>query len=115
MVNIYDTANQLQADLRQIKEYKELQAAFAALKEDKEAYAVFQELRKAQDELQKRQQAGSLADIKPEEAKKMHEIGQKAASFDAVKRLMEKERALSVVVDDIEQALFKPITELYES
>ena len=72
MVNIYDTANQLQADLRQIKEYKEL-------------------------------------------AKKMHEIGQKAASFDAVKRLMEKERALSVVVDDIEQALFKPITELYES
>lgn len=115
MVNVYDTANQLQEDLRKTQEFAALKEAFEELKKDEEAFNAFQDLRRAQMELQKREEAGTLGDIKPEEAKAMHEKGQKAASYDTVKKLMEKERALSATMDEINKIIFTPITELYES
>ncbi len=33
MVNIYDTANQMEQDLKQTQQYQELKAAYEALKE----------------------------------------------------------------------------------
>ena len=39
MVNIYDTANQMEQDLKQTQQYQELKAAYEALKADEKAYA----------------------------------------------------------------------------
>lgn len=48
MVNIYDTANQMEQDLKQTQQYQELKAAYEALKADEKAYACFKELQDLQ-------------------------------------------------------------------
>ena len=48
MVNIYDTANQMEQDLKQTQQYQELKAAYEALKADGKAYACFKELQDLQ-------------------------------------------------------------------
>ena len=39
MINIYDTANQMEQDLRKTDEYQALKAAYQDLKADEKAYA----------------------------------------------------------------------------
>ena len=38
MINIYDTANQMEQDLRKTSQYQELQTAYEALKADETAF-----------------------------------------------------------------------------
>lgn len=40
MINIYDTANQMEQDLRKTSQYQELQTAYEALKADETALSV---------------------------------------------------------------------------
>lgn len=48
MINVYDTANQLEKDLRESQEYKDLQAVVAKVKADDATFAVYKKLREAQ-------------------------------------------------------------------
>ena len=52
MINVYDTANQLEKDLRESQEYKDLQAVVAKVKADDATFAVYKKLREAQKTLQ---------------------------------------------------------------
>lgn len=115
MSKVYETANQLEQEIKETKEYAELKAAYEALKADEAAFAAFNKLRETQMYLQKCQMEGRLGDIKPEQIEEMHQLGQQVNEFQAVVNLMEKERALSVMMEDISQIIFKPVTELYNS
>lgn len=53
MINIYDTANQMEQDLRKTSQYQELQTAYEALKADETAFKCFNEIHSLQEELQK--------------------------------------------------------------
>lgn len=55
MINVYDTANQLEKDLRESQEYKDLQAVVAKVKADDATFAVYKKLREAQKTLQEQQ------------------------------------------------------------
>ena len=48
MINIYDTANQMEQDLRKTSQYQELQTAYEALKADETAFKCFNEIQKKQ-------------------------------------------------------------------
>lgn len=52
MINIYDTANQMEQDLRKTS-HQELQTAYEALKADETAFKCFNEIHSLQEELQK--------------------------------------------------------------
>ena len=43
MINIYDTANQLEREIRQTEQFKALEQAVKALKENKASYDLFKE------------------------------------------------------------------------
>lgn len=94
MINVYDTANQLEKDLRESQEYKDLQAVVAKVKADDATFAVYKKLREAQKTLQ--------------------EISQEASQYPLMMELMEKERAISVLIDDLNKIIFKPLSEVYD-
>ncbi len=51
MINIYDTANQMEQDLRKTSQYQELKTAYEALKADETAFRCFNEIHSLQEEL----------------------------------------------------------------
>ena len=52
MSNIYDTANQLERDLRELQEFKTVKESFEAIYADETAKALFDEFRTVNIELQ---------------------------------------------------------------
>ena len=44
MSNIYDTANQIERELRELDEFKALQAAYEEVKADEAAYTLFKRI-----------------------------------------------------------------------
>lgn len=111
MINVYDTANQLEKDLRESQEYKDLQAVVAKVKADDATFAVYKKLREAQKTLQEQQMQGTLDE---KVIKSLQEISQEASQYPLMMELMEKERAISVLIDDLNKIIFKPLSEVYD-
>ncbi len=112
MINIYDSANQLEQDLRKSQEYLDLSAAMSKLKAEPEAYECFKRVQKAQKALQNKQMQGQeLADKDLDEVKK---LADEAQSYDSLSDLMKKEQALNAVFEEINKIIFKPVSELYD-
>ena len=93
MINIYDTANQMEQDLRKTSQYQELQTAYEALKADETAFKCFNEIHSLQEELQKKQMSGQ----KPTEDdfKKLQDLGKEADGYETLQTLMQKEQSFS--------------------
>ena len=100
MINVYDTANQLEKDLRESQEYKDLQAVVAKVKADDATFAVYKKLREAQKTLQEQQMQGTLDE---KVMKSLQEISQEASQY-----------PLSVLIDDLNKIIFKPLSEVYD-
>lgn len=113
MVNIYDTANQLERDLRQTDEYKALEEAFGTMKADQESYLVFKEFQNAQIEIQQLMGQGQA----PDEAKmkEWQEIAAKIEKYPLVQALMAHEQAMDVMMRDINAIVTKPMADLYKN
>ncbi|MGO4864672.1 YlbF family regulator [Ligilactobacillus ruminis] len=112
MINIYDTANQMERDLRKTSQYQELQTAYEALKADEKAFKCFNEIHSLQEELQKKQMSGQ----KPTEDdfKKLQDLCKEADGYETLQTLMQKEQALSMMMDELSKIIFRPIQELYK-
>lgn len=111
-VNIYDTANQLEQDLRNTDEFKSLDAAFNAVKNDEEANSVFNEFRQVQQTIQQKQMMGQ--EVSEEEAKQAQEISGKIGENELISNLLEAEKQVGQMIDDINQVVLKPVRELYQ-
>lgn len=111
-VNIYDTANQLEQDLRNSEEYSQLDAAFKAVKEDEEASQVFNDFRQVQQTIQQKQMMGQ--EISDEEAKEAQEISSKIGENELISKLLEAEKQVGQMIDDINEVVLKPVRELYQ-
>ncbi|KRN94626.1 YlbF family regulator [Pediococcus stilesii] len=112
-VNIYDTANQMEQEIRETNEYKSLQRAFADVQQDENASALYKEFQEVQSKLQQKQMNGE--ELSEDEIKKVHAIADKIESVDLIKDLMDKERSLNQLFTDINQIIVKPIQELYKN
>lgn len=110
MINIYDSANKLEQDLRQTQEYLDLTAAMVKLKAEPEAYDCFKRVQDAQKNLQAKQMQGDLSD---EDVDKIKALAEEAQGYDSLSDLMQKEQALNAVFEEINKIIFKPISELY--
>ena len=111
-VNIYDTANQLEKDLRQTEEFNQLDVAFKAVKEDEEANRVFNEFREVQQMIQQKQMTGQ--EITEEEAQQAQGISNKIGDNALITDLLEAEKRVGQMIDDINQTVLKPVRELYQ-
>ena len=94
MSNIYDTANQLERDLRDLAEFKTVKASF-----------------EVNIELQQKQYSGQ--EITEEDIQKAQELGQKVSENEYIKALMEAEQRLNTIMQDINRIITNPLQELY--
>lgn len=112
MNNIYDTANNLERDLRQTDQYKALEAAFGTMKNDTESYNVFKEFQNAQFEIQQMMSQGTNPD--EDKMKEWQETAAKIEKYPLVKDLMTQEQAMDNLMQDINQIVTKPMADLYK-
>ncbi|MCM0598771.1 YlbF family regulator [Periweissella fabalis] len=112
MTNIYDTANQLERDLRTTEQYQTLEKTFAAMKADEVSYTVFKEFQNAQLEIQRMMSQGES----PDEAKmqEWQEIAAKLEEYPLVKDLMKQEQAMDTLMREINDIVTKPMADLYK-
>lgn len=111
-VNIYDTANQLEQDLRKTEEFNQLDAAFKAVKENEEANTVFNEFREVQQMIQQKQMSGQ--EITEDEAQQAQGVSNKIGENTLITDLLEAEKRVGQMIDDINQTVLKPVRELYQ-
>lgn len=110
--NIYDTANQLEREIRESEAYVKLQTALGDIKSDTEASAVFQEVQGIQMKLQQLQQSGQ--EITEENIQEAQVISEKAGENEKVQNLMEAEQQISGMIDDLNRIIMQPIQDLYQ-
>ncbi|WP_125606505.1 YlbF family regulator [Lapidilactobacillus bayanensis] len=110
-VNIYDNANEMAEVLRQLPQFAALQAAFGKMKADPIAYAMYQQMQQLQGELQQKQMAGQ--EVTDDDVQKLRDLGDKLMKIDMMKELMDREREMNSVMDEINNIVTKPITDLY--
>ena len=106
-VNIYDNANEMADALRQLPQFTALQAAFGKMKADPIAYGMYQQMQQIQGELQQKQMSGQ------EDVQQLRDLGDKLMKVDMMKDLMDREREMNSVMDEINGIVTKPITDLY--
>ena len=110
--NIYDSANQIEREIREMDEFKALQAAFEAMKAETESFELFQNFQNLQIELQQKQMQG--VEFSEEDALEAQEMAAKVQETEVIQDLMQKEQAFSLIVNDLNRIIMKPVQELYE-
>lgn len=109
--NIYDTANQLERDLRSLDAYKNLVSSMKAINEDAESSALFEEFKQLTQSFQMKQMTGQQPS--EEEIKNYQEFSEKIVQNEAIKQLMESERQISQIMEDINRIITVPLQEVY--
>lgn len=111
-VNIYDTANQLEKEIRETNEYKALQLAFTDMKADNAVFDLFKEFQTLQMTLQQKQMQG--LEITEEDITASQAIAERVKESELIQALMEKEQAFSMVINDLNRIIMTPVQELYQ-
>lgn len=112
VVNIYDTANELAKQMRETQEFTALESAFNDMMADKEAFELFKQFQKAQASDQQKQMKGDK--LSDEEINNVQTLATEVSKKDVVKKLMEKERQMDSMMQQLNQTITAPITELYK-
>lgn len=112
IVNIYDTANQLERELRETDQYEALVEAHEAIKADEDANAVLGEFQALQQALYQKQQTG--VEITEEEALQAQNVSGKMSENELTMELMNKERALNELLNEINGIIMKPVQDVYQ-
>lgn len=110
-MNIYDTANQLEREVRELEEFKALEAAYEDLKKNEASFQLFKDFQNLQVRLQQKQMTGE--EFTEEDAKEMQDIAEKIQADEAITVILQKEQALSVIMNEITALMMKPVQDLY--
>lgn len=112
MANIMDTANQLEQELRGTSQYKEVKEAYETIRNDEDANKVLTSFHELQQSLMTKQQMGQ--EITAEEQEEAQDISNAMADNDLTVDLMNKERDLNQLLQDVNVAIMRPIQEIYQ-
>lgn len=110
MSNIYDTANQIERELRELDEFKALQAAYEEVKADEAAYTLFKEFQGFQQGLQENKCAAKNSRMKMLKSTKHCNESARNSSY---QRINAKEQAFSLVVNDLNRIIMTPVRDMY--
>ena len=111
VVNIYDTANEMSRQLTETQEFQNLKKAFDALQADEDAFTSFKKFQQMQVDAQKKQMQGQ----KPsdDEIKAIQTIAQEISGKKAVQDLMNQERQVDQMLQQINKTITDPLQNLY--
>jgi len=111
-VNIYDTANQLESDLRETDQFLKLKSSFENLQENEESKELYNQFRQIQQTLQQKQASGQ--EITEEDTQSAQELSTKVTEDPVLAELIEAEKEVGQMIDEINQIALKPVQELYQ-
>ncbi|MDR1474013.1 MAG: YlbF family regulator [Lactobacillales bacterium] len=111
-MNIYDTANQLERELRSLPEYTALKEEIIKVKADSKAAELFEEFKKMQKNLEQKMLKGEMPTS--EEQTKMQEVAEKIDKNEVLSTMLQKERAFSMIVEDVMKLIQAPVQEIYK-
>jgi cell fate (sporulation/competence/biofilm development) regulator YlbF (YheA/YmcA/DUF963 family) len=111
--NIYDHAYDLEKAIRNTEEYTKLKQAYAAVKKDASAKRMFESFRQLQVRLQEKGMRGEQITI--QETNQIQSQMQTAQQNPLISRLMMAEQRLSVLLNDVNKIMSRPLEELYEN
>ncbi|WP_125567535.1 MULTISPECIES: YlbF family regulator [Companilactobacillus] len=111
-MNIYDSANQLEQDLRKTTEVADLKLAFEAVKANDLAFKLFDKVQNKQFELQQKQMQGQ--EITDDDIEGMRQLTDQLQNYDEIKNLMDKEQKMNSMMEELNKIISKPIAEIYQ-
>ncbi|HJE26524.1 MULTISPECIES: YlbF family regulator [Limosilactobacillus] len=111
VVNIYDTANEMSRQLVETQEFQNLKKAFEALKADEDAFNSFKKFQQMQVEAQKKQMQGQQPS--DDEIKAIQTIAKEISGKKAVQDLMNQERQVDQMLQQVNKTITDPLQSLY--
>lgn len=111
--NIYDTANQLERDLRELDAFKQLQTSMKTIKENESSNALFERFKTQSQAFQMMQMTGQEPD--ETQIKEYQALSQEVMEDELISQLMNAERQLSQVMEDINRIITLPLQEIYQA
>jgi len=111
-MNIYDTANQLERELRSLPEYIALKEEITKVKANSQASALFEEFKKMQKDLEQKMMNGEMPTS--EEQTKMQEMAEKIDKNEILSKMLQKDRAFSMMVEDVMKLIQAPVQDIYK-
>lgn len=112
-INYYDVAYDLEKALRQSDEYAELKKLYDEVNEDPSAKRMFVNFRDIQLNLQQKQMQGE--EITQEEVNQAQKSVALVQQHDKISKLMESEQRMSMMIQELNKIIMKPLEELYGS
>ncbi|OIU73238.1 YlbF family regulator [Rossellomorea aquimaris] len=112
-INLYDQANELERALRQSDEFLELKKMYDEVNSDESANKMFENFRNIQMTLQQKQMNGE--EITQEEVEQAQKTAQLVQQHEKIGKLMEAEQRMSMVIQDLNKVIMRPLEELYGS
>ena len=109
MSNIYDSANQIEREIRELPEFKALKEAYEKVQANEEAHKLFKDFQAMQIEL--KQMSGQ--EFSDEDAMKAQEMAVKIQSEEVINDLMQKEQGFSTIINDLNRIIMTPVRDLY--
>jgi cell fate (sporulation/competence/biofilm development) regulator YlbF (YheA/YmcA/DUF963 family) len=106
-MNIYDTMNQLERELRALPEYQAVVTALTAVKADEVASDLYAKFMTLQTKLQ----TGQL--VEEAQQKEAQELFLEIQKNDLLADLLSKEQTLQIITSDLQEIVYKPLQELY--
>jgi cell fate (sporulation/competence/biofilm development) regulator YlbF (YheA/YmcA/DUF963 family) len=111
--NMYDVAYELEKAVRASTEFQELKQLYAEVNADESASRLFESFRNMQLQLQQKQMMGQ--EITQEEVDQAQKQVALVQQHDKISNLMEMEQRMSVVINELNKIIMKPLEELYGS
>ena len=111
VVNIYDTANDMSRQLVETQEYQALKKALDELKADTEALDSFKKFQQMQANAQQKQMKGQQPT--EDEIKAIQTLAKEISGKKAVQNLMNQERQIDQMLQQLNKTITSPIQDLY--
>lgn len=109
--NIYDSANQIEREIRQMPEFLALKEAFENIKANEEDFKLFRSFQDLQADLQQKQMQGE--EFSEEDVAQAQALAEQVQKSDLINDLMAKEQSFSTIINDLNRVIMTPIHELY--
>ncbi|GFZ26644.1 YlbF family regulator [Lactobacillus corticis] len=111
MINIYDSANQLAADMTKTDEFSKVKEAIAAIKADATSSQLFKQMDELQAKIAQAQQSGQ--DLSKEDQEAYQKLNQSVTKDKNIVNLLQAESALYQLLQDVQKTYMKPLNDLY--
>lgn len=113
MANVYDIAHELSAALKETEEFNSVRKLYVEVKQDNTAKDILENFRNIQLELQQKQMEN--IQISEEEIAEAHRLFELAQENEKLSQLLEAEKKIGEMIQEINRTMTKPLEDLYNA